>query len=109
MGVAIKDLFRTHRSLPPEHARRAVEWKLNSLTAEPRDLWGLVRPEQYAPPRSQRNDDVVDEPIGPTMGTDFSWRTATGFSRAGPVGHTVESGRHAGSHTHNLAYNPITL
>ncbi|MGW0018034.1 IS1249 family transposase [Rhodococcus sp. NPDC003382] len=76
---AIKDLFRTHRGLPVEHARRAAEWKLNSLTAEPRDPWTLVRPEHYAPPRTQRRDAVADEPIGPTMGTDFSWEDGNGL------------------------------
>ncbi|MCK8673928.1 IS1249 family transposase [Rhodococcus sp. HM1] len=75
---AIKDLFRTHRGLPVEHARRAAEWKLNSLTAEPRDLWTLVRPEHHTPSRTTRRDTTEDEPIGPTMGTDFSWEDGNG-------------------------------
>ena len=78
---AIKDLFRTHRGLQTEHARRAAEWKLNGLTAEPRDLWSLVRPEHYAPLRSQRRDGPVDEPIGPAMGTDFSWEDGNGVQQ----------------------------
>ncbi|MGW0018563.1 IS1249 family transposase [Rhodococcus sp. NPDC003382] len=75
---AIKDLFRTHRGLPVEHARRAAEWKLNSLTAEPRDQWTLVRPEHHTPSRTTRRDTTEDEPIGPTMGTDFSWEDGNG-------------------------------
>ncbi|OMC00859.1 hypothetical protein A5733_03410 [Mycobacterium sp. NS-7484] len=76
---AIKDLFRIHRGMPAEHARRAAEWKLNSLTADPHDPWELVRSEHLNPPRTKTPRPVEDEPLGPTMGTSFSWEDGNGL------------------------------
>ncbi|TXI51987.1 IS1249 family transposase [Mycolicibacter arupensis] len=78
---ALKDLFRAHRGLPTEHARRAAEWKLNSLTATPRDPWSLVRPEHRNPPRRQHTQHLDDEPLGPTLGTEFSWEDGNGIQQ----------------------------
>lgn len=75
----IKDLFRSHRGLPVEHARRAAEWKLNSLTPTPRDPWTLARPEHHTPPRQQRRESTDTEPTGPTLGTGFSWEDGNGI------------------------------
>ena len=76
---ALKDLFRTHRGLPAEHARRAAEWKLNSLTACPHDPWDLVRPEHRHPPRRRVIEHLDDEPLGPILGTGFSWEDGNGL------------------------------
>jgi hypothetical protein len=76
---ALKDLFRGHRGLPVEHARRAAEWKLNSLTAQPRNPWSLVRPEHHTPQKTRRTDTSQDEPIGPALGTGFSWEDGNGL------------------------------
>ncbi|GAC79574.1 hypothetical protein GM1_011_00010, partial [Gordonia malaquae NBRC 108250] len=78
---AIKDLFRTHRGLPADHARRAAEWKLNSLTAQPRDPWSLVRTEHYNPQSARpKRTPLEDEQIGPGgYGTDFSWEDGNGI------------------------------
>lgn len=71
---ALKDLFRAHRGLPAEHARRAAEWKLNSLTAHPRAPWSLVRPEHHdPPPKRPAHKPLDDEIIGPEIGTGFNW------------------------------------
>lgn len=85
---ALKELFRRHRGLPVEHARRAAEWKLDSLTSHPRDPWTLVRPEHYNPPPRQPSQPH-DEPIGPTMGTNFSWEDGNGLQKGwgGRTGH----------------------
>lgn len=76
---ALKDLFRTHRGLPAEHARRAAEWKLNSLTAVPHDPWALVRPEHHTPPKKRPRNTPEDEQIGPDLGTSFSWEDGNGI------------------------------
>lgn len=75
----VKGLLRVHRGLPVEHARRAVEWKLNSLTTQPRDPWSLVRPEHHGPPKKPLAADDHDEPIGPTLGTGFTWEDGNGI------------------------------
>lgn len=76
---ALKDLFRAHRGLPSEHARRAAEWKLNSLTETPREPWSLVRPEHLQPPRRKAVHDLDDELLGPDIGTYFSWEDGNGL------------------------------
>ncbi len=76
---ALKDLFRTHRGLPTEHARRAAEWKLNSLTATPADPWSLVRPEHRHLPRHHPVELLDDEPLVPVLGTNFSWEDGNGL------------------------------
>lgn len=76
---ALKDLFRIHRGLPTEHARRAAEWKHNSLTATPAEPWSLVRPEHLHPPRRRPVEQLDDEPRGPVLGTSFSWEDGNGL------------------------------
>ncbi len=77
---ALKDLFRNHRGLPAEHARRAAEWFLNSRTAQPRSPWSLTRPEHWnPPPKRPRHTPVSDERIGPEFGTGFSWDDGNGI------------------------------
>lgn len=76
---ALKDLFRAHRGFLTEHARRAAEWKLNSLTTHPHDPWSLVKPEHYNPPPHRPTTTPNDEPIGPSMGTSFSWEDGNGL------------------------------
>lgn len=79
---ALKDLFRDHRGLPTDHARRAAEWFLNSLTATPHDPWSLVQPAHYKPPPQRpRHTPIEDEQIGPTLGTDFSWDDGNGVQQ----------------------------
>lgn len=65
-GGPNKALFRAHRGLPTEHARRAAEWKLNSLTAQPHNPWSLVRPDHYhPPPHRPQHTNPENQPIGP--------------------------------------------
>lgn len=75
-----RSLPRQHRGLPAEHARRAAEWKLDSLTSHPRELWSLVRPEYYHPP-PRRAPHVDDDSVGTVTGTDFSWEDGNGIQR----------------------------
>ncbi|WP_420176105.1 IS1249 family transposase [Luteococcus sp. OSA5] len=76
---AIKDLLRVHRGLPPDHARRAVDWLLNSLTEHPHDPWQLARPEHWNPP--VRTRQTTEEPLGPQPGTSFSWEDGNGLQK----------------------------
>lgn len=80
---ALKDLFRAHRGFLTEHARRAAEWKLNSLTAHPHDPWSLVREHHYNPPPKRPKRTPIDaEPIGPAaLDTHFSWEDGNGIQR----------------------------
>lgn len=76
------------RGATAEHARRAIEWKLNSLTAYPYDPWSLVRAEHYnPPPRTTPQPD--EDPLGPAMGTSFSWEDGNGVQKGwgGRTGH----------------------
>lgn len=68
---AVKELLRSHRGLPPDHARRAIEWLLDSLTEHPHEPWQLARPEHWTPP--VRTRQTLDEALGPQPGTSFSW------------------------------------
>lgn len=36
---AIKELLQTRRGMPEKHARKAVDWLLNTLTETPTDPW----------------------------------------------------------------------
>ncbi|WP_246958404.1 IS1249 family transposase [Brachybacterium sp. Marseille-Q7125] len=68
---ALKELFSRHRGLPDEHARRAAEWKLNSLSIAPYNPWDLARPEHWnpAPPRPATTPEADPKP---QLGTHFS-------------------------------------
>lgn len=75
---AIKELLRTHRGLPEDHARTAVNWLLNSLTENPADPWQLAREEHWDPPRKTR--PPVNDLVGPaTYDTAFSWEDGNGI------------------------------
>lgn len=43
---AIKHLLRHHRGMSDHHARKAVDWLLNSLTQHPHDPWNLVQQQR---------------------------------------------------------------
>lgn len=73
----LKDVLRLHRGLSSEHARRAIEWKLNSLTEFPYTPTELTRPEHYNPP--PRTPRTREEPTGPAgYDTHFSWDDGNG-------------------------------
>lgn len=75
---AIKELLRAHRGMPEDHARRAVDWLLNSLTEHPRNPWDLAREEHWNPPPTRPQHQ--DEPIGPTLYDNaFSWEDGNGI------------------------------
>lgn len=76
---AVKDLLRAHRGLPEHHARRAVEWLLNSLSEFPHDPHTLMEPVHWQPARRPRA--LGAEPIGPQPGTSFSWEDGNGLQR----------------------------
>ncbi len=67
---AIKHLLRHHRGMPDHHARKAVDWLLNSLTEHPHDPWTLVQQQQREAARQTQQEPVEEEPIRPkTYGT----------------------------------------
>lgn len=76
---AVKDLLRAHRGLPEHHARRAVEWLLNSLSEFPHDPIALMKAEHWASPATVRT--TTEEPLGPRLGTSFSWDDGNGLQR----------------------------
>lgn len=76
---AIKDLLRIHRGLPPDHARRAVEWLLDSLSEHPHEPWDPARPQHWDPP--PKPHPVHEEPLGPQHGTNFSWEDGNGIQK----------------------------
>jgi hypothetical protein len=73
---AIKELLRTHRGMPEKHARKAVDWLLNTLTETPTDPWTLVREEHWNPPRTR---PAITPAPGPSLGTSFSWEDGNGI------------------------------
>lgn len=79
-NAAIKRLLRDHRGMPTPHARRAVDWLLDSLTATPRDPWTLARPEHWNP--TPQRPAITPEPEpGPALGSSFSWEDGNGIQR----------------------------
>lgn len=68
---AIKDLLRVHRGLPQHHAKRGIEWLLNTWSQFPHEPWSLTRPHHWQPTRPQR--PITQEPDRPQPGTAFSW------------------------------------
>ena len=76
---AIKDLLRHHRGLPEAHARRAIEWLLNSWTEFPHEPWNLARPEHWTPMKPART--TIGEPDSPQPGTAFSWEDGIGIQK----------------------------
>lgn len=74
----VKHLLRQHRGMPAHHARTAVDWLLDSMTANPRNPWTLALPEHWNPPRTR--PQVTPEPDpGPAYGTSFSWEDGNGL------------------------------
>ncbi len=92
-NTAVKDLLRRHRGMPEHHARRAVEWLLDSLTATPREPWSLAREEHWKPPPAARPAITPDPDPGPTIGTSFSWEDGNGIQH-GWAGRTHSCPRH---------------
>jgi hypothetical protein len=90
---AIKYLLRDHRGLSTTHARRAVEWLLDSLTTHPRHPWTLTKPEHYTPsatPARPRHQET--SPSGPPPTTPPSAPTTeTASNTAGPDDHTHDT------------------
>lgn len=67
---AIKHLLRHHRGMPDHHARRAVDWLLNSLTEHPHDPWVLAQRHQQESEKQAQSRPVEEDQIGPeTYGT----------------------------------------
>lgn len=64
---AIKHLLRHHRGMPEDHARKAVDWLLNSLTEHPHDPWTLAQrhQQQAEEPADQKTSE--EEPLGPEV------------------------------------------
>lgn len=75
---AVKEILRAHRGMPISHARRAVEWKLNSLTEIPADPWAQARPEHWNPPPARPAITPIEDPA-PQIGTAFSWEDGNGL------------------------------
>lgn len=63
-NTAVKRLLRDHRGLSEPHARRAIDWRLNSLTEHPYDPWALA--QQHFSNQTTRPKQVIpQEPLGP--------------------------------------------
>lgn len=62
---AIKHLLRHHRGMPEPHARKAVDWLLNSLTEHPYDPWPLAQRHQQKAAETTQQAAPVEEPLGP--------------------------------------------
>lgn len=74
----VKELLRRHRGIQGEHARRAVEWLLNSKTERPYHIEDLARPEHHnAPAQRTQPREEPDTPTG--HGTAFSWEDGAGI------------------------------
>lgn len=65
INAGIKELLRQHRGLNQDHARRAVEWWLNSKTQFPHDPGQLARSHLTQPPSKARKPKTDNEHIGP--------------------------------------------
>ena len=66
----IKHLLRHHRGMPENHARKAVDWLLNSLTEHPHDPWTLAKRHHHQTAESAKQKPAEEEPLGPeTYGT----------------------------------------
>ncbi len=76
---AIKDLLRHHRGLPEHHARRAIEWLLNTWAQYPYEPWTLERREHWTPQKPA--PAPIEEPDGPQPGTAFSWEDGTSLRK----------------------------
>ena len=88
---SLKDLFRTHRGLLSELARRAAEWKLNSLTAQP---------PQTQEPRAGRAlqpgpRPSTTHPLAPPLVRATAGKTVTASNTDGPADPAKPNLRHA--------------
>lgn len=63
-NTAVKRLLRDHRGLPEHHARRGVDWLLNSLTEHPYDPWDLAR-QHLTQTQASPAEVIPDQPLGP--------------------------------------------
>lgn len=63
INAGIKNLLQHHRGLSVDHARRAVDWYLNSKTEHPIDPASLIKPEHYTP--NTVKPAPLQEPDGP--------------------------------------------
>ena len=62
---AIKHLLRHHRGMPESHARKAVDWLLNSLTQHPHDPWDLAKQHKQRSAQPSQQPTIEEEPLGP--------------------------------------------
>jgi hypothetical protein len=67
---AIKHLLRHHRGMTEGHARKAVDWLLNSLSEHPHDPWSLAQRHQRKTEELTQQKILQEAPLGPaTYGT----------------------------------------
>lgn len=61
INAGVKRVLERHRGMSPNHARRAVEWYLNSRTETPATPSTLIRPEHYkpTPPEKKRTEETL--------------------------------------------------
>jgi len=72
INAGIKDLLRRHRGMTTDHARRAVEWHLNTLTEFPKDPWELAK-HHLTNPAPEASPKPKATPLGPeTYGTGLT-------------------------------------
>lgn len=96
---AVKGLLSSHHGLPAEHARRAAEWKLNSVTTRP-SPWSLVRAEHQTPPKKPEQHQSTTSPSGPPLAPDSAGKTATASNTTGLADHAHGHPRHTIAYTH---------
>lgn len=104
---AVKDLLRTYRGIPEHHARRAVEWLLDSLTQHPHTISDLIEHHDWQPTPTRREHP---EPIGPQYGTTSPTKTETTYE-TDEQEHKPATTRPTHTHTHaaNSNFNPDFL
>lgn len=88
VNKGIKDLLRAHKGMSEEHARRAVEWYLNSLTEYPVDPWDeavkFFKKETMNTPHEEKEEYITgyDNAINPVQ----PWEDSYLFIRKGWAG-----------------------
>lgn len=71
VNTQLRALLRTHRGMPPAHAKRAIEWWLYTHSEKPAQPHTLIRPEHYEP-QPLAKELPEEEPRPELLGTALS-------------------------------------
>jgi hypothetical protein len=82
----LRVLLRTHRGMPAEHRKRAVEWWCQQHSQTPADPYSFVKEKHFNPPRKRPAQTPQPDP-GPVKGYDTGLSAEEGlWSRKGWAG-----------------------